>query len=154
MKMISVTKSEIQENQAGPLLRISVNTGEAKSYKTHSGELSQCNLCAFATSEASNLWSHLRTHSGEKVNKCNQCDYASFQAGNLRKHLKTHSGEKSHKCKHCNFSSVHAQSLKYHLNIHNGENQTNATSETTHPPGQIVCIPEVNFKTQPPASIG
>ena len=30
----------------------------------------------------------------EKAYKCNQCDFASVQAGNLRTHLKTHSGEK------------------------------------------------------------
>ena len=29
-----------------------------------------------------------------KVKKCNQCDFASVQAGDLRTHLKTHSGEK------------------------------------------------------------
>ena len=29
----------------------------------------------------------------EKSNKCNQCDYASSQAGNLGSYLKTHSGE-------------------------------------------------------------
>ena len=118
MKMISVTKSEIQENQAGPLLRISVNTGEAKSYKTHSGELSQCNLCAFATSEASNLWSHLRTHSGEKVNKCNQCGYASSHVHYLRRHLRIHSGEKSNKCMQCDYASSRADVLKRHLKKH------------------------------------
>ena len=30
------------------------------------------------------------THSGEKSNKCNQCDFAS----DLKTHLKTHSGER------------------------------------------------------------
>ena len=37
-----------------------------------------------------------------KSNKCNQCDYASSQAGDLRTHLKTHSGEKSNKFNQCN----------------------------------------------------
>ena len=131
MKMISVTKSEIEENQAGPLLRISVNTGEAKSYKTHSGELSQCNLCAFATSEASNFWSHLRTHSGEKVNKCNQCDYASSRADHLRAHLKTHSGEKSNKCNQCDYASSEAGNLRKHLKTHSGE-KSNKCNQSSH----------------------
>ena len=34
------------------------------------------------------------TYTGEKSNKCKQCDYASSQAGDLRTHLKTHNGEK------------------------------------------------------------
>ena len=34
------------------------------------------------------------SHSGEKSNKCNQCDFASSYASALRTHLKTHSGEK------------------------------------------------------------
>ena len=126
-----------------------------KRLNMHRGEKPhKCNQCNYASSWTSNLRRHKKEHKGEKPHKCKECNYASIHASNLRKHLKTHSGKKSHKCNHCNFSSVHAQSLKYHLNIHNGENQTNATNVTTHPPGQIVCIPEVNFKTQPPASIG
>ena len=31
-------------------------------------------------------------HSGEKSSKCNQCDFASSQASDLRRHVKTHSG--------------------------------------------------------------
>ena len=32
------------------------------------------------------------SHSGEKSNKCNQCDFASSYASALRTHFKTHSG--------------------------------------------------------------
>ena len=31
-------------------------------------------------------------HSGEKSSKCNRCNFASSQASDLRRHLKTHSG--------------------------------------------------------------
>ena len=41
------------------------------------------------------------TDGGEKPNKCNQCDYASSDASNLRTHLKTHNGEKSNKYNQC-----------------------------------------------------
>ena len=57
-----------------------------------------CNQCDFACSDPSSLRTHLKTHSGDKLNKCNQCDYRSSRASNLRTHLKTHSGEKSNKC--------------------------------------------------------
>ena len=68
----------------------------------------------------------------EKSNKCNQCEYASSQARNLKTHVKTHSGEKPNKCNQCDFSSSHAQSLKTHLRTHS-EGQTNATNVTMHP---------------------
>ena len=42
---------------------------------------------------------------GENSNKCNQCDFASSYASVLRTHLKTHSGEKSNKCNQCDFAS-------------------------------------------------
>ena len=38
-----------------------------------------------------------RTGNFIKSNKCNQCDYASSRSGHLRTHLKMHSGEKLNK---------------------------------------------------------
>ena len=48
-------------------------------------------------------------------NKCNQCDYASSQATHLRRHLKTHSGEKSNKCNQCDYATSYASAMKTHL---------------------------------------
>ena len=87
--------------------------------KTHSGEKkNECNQCDYASSYASTLRTHLKTHSGEKSNKCNQCDFASSRAGNLRTHLKTHSGEKSYKCKHCDYACSDPSSFRSHLKRH------------------------------------
>ena len=87
--------------------------------KTHSGEkLNKCNQCDFASSEAGSLRRHLKTHSGEKLNKCNQCDYASSWAGALGTHLKTHSGEKSNKCDDSDFTCSDPSYFRRHLKKH------------------------------------
>ena len=80
----------------------------------------------------------MKTHSGEKPNKCNQCDYASSDASNLRTHLKTHSGERSNKCNQCNYASSQAGHLRTHLKVHSEKSQTNATNVTMHLLGQAI----------------
>ena len=59
--------------------------------------------------------SRKNTNVEEKSNKCNQCDYASSQASNLRTHLKTHSGEKRNKCSQCDFAFTLAGDFRRHL---------------------------------------
>ena len=66
----------------------------------------------------------------KKSHECNQCDFASSQAGNLRTHLKIHSGEKSNRCNQCDYASSYASHLRTHLKTHSGENQTNSTNVT------------------------
>ena len=84
-------------------------------FKTHSGEKSnKCNQCDYASS-----WvDALITHSGEKTNKCNQCDFASSQARLLSQHLKTHSGEKPNKCIPCDFACSRPSFLRIHMKKH------------------------------------
>ena len=59
-----------------------------------------------------------------KTYKCNQCDFASVQADNLRTHLKSHL-RKAYKCNKCDFASVRADNLRRHLKKHtNATNAT------------------------------
>ena len=46
------------------------------------------------------IWEHIWKYSEGKSNKCKQCHFASANAGDLRTHLKTHSAEKSSKNNH------------------------------------------------------
>ena len=45
-----------------------------------------------------------RTTKEMKSNKCNQFNYASSEARDLMTHLKAHSGEKSNKCNQCEYA--------------------------------------------------
>ena len=83
----------------------------------HGEKQNKCNQCDYASSQASNLRTHFKTHSGEKSNKCDQCDFACW----LRTHLKTHSGEKQNKCNQCDYASSQASNLRTHLKTHSGE---------------------------------
>ena len=82
--------------------------------KTHSGEkLNKCNLYA------STLKTHINgKHNRERSHKCNQCEFASSFSSSLRTHSKKHSGEKPNKCSLCKYASYQAVHLKTHLKNH------------------------------------
>ena len=65
----------------------------------------------FALVHTGSLWTHLKTHSGEK---CKQCDFAFF-------HLKTKSGEKLYKCKQCDFAPATSSDFRNRKKTHTGE---------------------------------
>ena len=90
---------------------------------------SQCDQCAYATTNSSILRRHLKTHDREKPNKCQQCDFASSRADHLRRHLKTHIEEKSVKCNQCSYES--SGNLRKHLKTH--ENPEKSKKLVDHP---------------------
>ena len=55
---------------------------------------------------ASNLKTHLLTHSGDKPHKCMQCNYPFTLAQALSKHIMTHTRVKPHQCNQCRYSTI------------------------------------------------
>ena len=85
------------------------------------GKDKSCGLCASSFTTASNLKSHILSHSGEKDLNCVQCNKSFSRTQNLRRHMLSHIGEKSHKCHHCDYSSTIVDSLRKHIRTHTGE---------------------------------
>ena len=79
-------------------------------------------------------------HTEEKSYKCNQCDHASSHASYLKAHLKTHSAEKSNKCNQCDYACSDPIYLRKNniLKPTVEKGQTNATNVTMLLLGQAI----------------
>uniref|UniRef100_A0A8C5KU59 C2H2-type domain-containing protein n=1 Tax=Jaculus jaculus TaxID=51337 RepID=A0A8C5KU59_JACJA len=61
----------------------------------------ECNICGKHFSQAGNLQTHLRRHSGEKPYICEICGKRFAASGDVQRHIIIHSGEKPHLCDTC-----------------------------------------------------
>ena len=78
------------------------------------------------------IWDHIWKYSEEMSNKCKKCRFASANAGDLRTHLKTHSAEKTNK-KNNVIMHLPVEAILGDIWKHTVEKSpTNATNVTLH----------------------
>ena len=90
--------------------------------RSHTGEkLFSCSICgrSFGTRESVRV--HSRIHTGEKPFECSTCGMRFRTSQAHRRHRTVHLGEKSFVCDHCGRAFRLRQSLREHLHVHTKE---------------------------------
>ncbi|MPC10376.1 Zinc finger protein 316 [Portunus trituberculatus] len=70
------------------------------------GKIHHCPYCAYRSNKTTNLYNHVRVHTGEKPFTCPHCPYRATQETTLKFHIRTHTGEKPYACDVCSYRSI------------------------------------------------
>ncbi|XP_045112938.1 zinc finger and BTB domain-containing protein 7A-like isoform X8 [Portunus trituberculatus] len=82
------------------------------------GKIHHCPYCAYRSNKTTNLYNHVRVHTGEKPFTCPHCPYRATQETTLKFHIRTHTGEKPYACDVCSYRSIKVSTLRRHMLTH------------------------------------
>ncbi|XP_050686729.1 protein bric-a-brac 2-like isoform X15 [Eriocheir sinensis] len=82
------------------------------------GKIHHCPYCAYRSNKTTNLYNHVRVHTGEKPFTCPHCPYRATQETTLKFHIRTHTGEKPYACDVCSYRSIKVSTLRRHRLTH------------------------------------
>ncbi|XP_056407029.1 gastrula zinc finger protein XlCGF71.1-like [Hyla sarda] len=85
------------------------------------GKGSYCEECGKEFTKRSELITHKKSHTGEKLYSCSECGKCFAQKSNLVRHEKIHTGEKSYSCSECGTCFISNSDLVTHRKSHTGD---------------------------------
>ncbi|PSN41765.1 hypothetical protein C0J52_08854 [Blattella germanica] len=97
-----------------------VNNSENSSVKM-GGDIQECSVCSFTSSNPSDVLKHERTaHLKKKFYRCSKCNYVTHMKARYTKHVKYHSMPMI-KCDLCDFRTPYKWNLDRHYKNHTGD---------------------------------